>query len=177
MDRFGFIHEKLDIKILILFILRRLPDEISGQQLADLTLIDDGIGYFDYMECLAELEDTGHITVNKGKYKVTVKGDKNGAAIESSIPYSVRSRAEREVMKLAAAMRRSAMIEASHTINEDGSPVISLSLSDGMGEIFSLRMLASDEVQSEAIERNFRAAAEKYYNNIVELLLDEGVQD
>lgn len=25
MDRLGFIHEKLDIKILILFILRRLP--------------------------------------------------------------------------------------------------------------------------------------------------------
>ena len=36
MDRFGFIHEKLDIKILILFILRRLPGVVDRETLGEL---------------------------------------------------------------------------------------------------------------------------------------------
>ena len=46
-ERFGFIHDKLDIKILILFILQRLYAPISMDTLAELTLCDDGISYFD----------------------------------------------------------------------------------------------------------------------------------
>ena len=62
-ERFGFIHEKLDIKLLILFVLRRLPAPIDAESLADLVLIDGGIGYFDYKECLAELVNTAIETV------------------------------------------------------------------------------------------------------------------
>ena len=36
MARLGFIHEKLDIKILILFILRRLPGEVEPETLCEL---------------------------------------------------------------------------------------------------------------------------------------------
>ena len=50
MDRFGFIHEKLDIKILILFILRRLPGVVDRETLGELCQCDNGIGYFDYSD-------------------------------------------------------------------------------------------------------------------------------
>ena len=60
-ERRGFIHDKLDIKLLILFILQRLPSEIDAERLADLVLIDGGIGYFDYKDCLAELAETAQI--------------------------------------------------------------------------------------------------------------------
>ena len=33
MDNFGFIHDKLDIKILILFVLRRLPGAVDPETL------------------------------------------------------------------------------------------------------------------------------------------------
>ena len=55
MDRFGFIHEKLDIKILILYILRRLPGVVDPETLLELCQCDGGIGYFDYSDCLSEL--------------------------------------------------------------------------------------------------------------------------
>ena len=35
-ERFGFIHEKLDIKLLILFILRRLPGVVDRSMLTEI---------------------------------------------------------------------------------------------------------------------------------------------
>lgn len=74
MEGLGFIHEKLDIKILILYILNHLPAAVDGQTLSDLVFCDNGIGYFDYSDCLAELVDTAHITEEGGKYRITEKG-------------------------------------------------------------------------------------------------------
>ena len=38
------VQEKLDIKILILFILRRLPETVDSETLAELALSDGGVG-------------------------------------------------------------------------------------------------------------------------------------
>ena len=75
MERFGFIHEKLDIKILILFILSRLPGEVPPEVLGELCQCDDGIGYFDYSDCLAELVETEHITETETGYTITSTQD------------------------------------------------------------------------------------------------------
>ena len=72
MDQFGFIHEKLDIKILILYVLRRLPGFVEAETLRGLVMCDDGIGYFDYSDCLAELVESSlwnlHMRIEIWKY-------------------------------------------------------------------------------------------------------------
>lgn len=170
MDRLGFIHEKLDIKILILFILRRLPDAVDPDTLAELALCDDGISYFDYSDCLAELVETGHIDDKDNQYKITEKGDRNGSIIESSLPYSVRKKAEKQVAKVAAKMRRNSMIKTEHNTSSEGVCTVELGLSDDYGEIISMRMLVSGEEQAIQMEENFRAKAEQLYGQIVELI-------
>ena len=67
----GFIHEKLEIKLLILFVLRRLPAEIDAEKLADLVLIDGGFTYFDYKDCLTELVQTAQIEEEEDGLRVT----------------------------------------------------------------------------------------------------------
>ena len=110
MDHFGFIHEKMDIKILILFVLDQLPGPVDALTLEDLVFCDDGIGYFDYSDCLAELAETGQITEENGRYQITETGSRNVAAVGSSLPYSVRSKALKTAAPLAERMRRAAMI-------------------------------------------------------------------
>lgn len=172
-ERFGFIHEKIDIKILILFVLRRLPGPISYEELAELTLCDDGISYFDFAECVAELVDTAHITNDNGRYEITEKGRVNGQVTESAIAYPVRVRAERSTAQKSVAMNRNTMIRTEHESRTKGGYSVSLALSDGVDEIIALELFAANEAQALELEKGFRSNAEEIYNGILNMLLDQ----
>ena len=162
----GFIHKKLDIKLLILFVLRRLPAEIDPERLADLVLIDGGITYFDYKDCLSELVQTAQIEEGEDGVRVTAKGSRNGEILESSLPYSVRSKAEKALRPVVEEMRRSAMILANHEAGPNGVTVY-LAVNDGVGSIFDLKILAADEAQAKRIEKNSKKNAEAFYNRFI----------
>ncbi|MEF9971085.1 MAG: DUF4364 family protein [Oscillospiraceae bacterium] len=170
MERLGFIHEKLDIKLLILFVLRRLPSAVSFEELSELVLIDDGIDYFDYTQCLAELVETEHIEKGEQGYKITKKGIDHSDTVESRIPFSVRSKAEVDIVPIIERMKRDALIKTSHKTLDNGGNMVKLSLSDGIGNILSLSILTAGEEQSTAMEKYFRADAEGMYHKIIALL-------
>ena len=172
MDRLGFIHEKLDIKILILFVLRRLPGIVEPETLLELCQCDGGLGYFDYSDCLSELIESGHIEKHEDGYSITEKGARNADAVENSLPYSVRTKALKLIAPVEERLRRAAMITANHE-NTDGGCMVNLAMSDGKGEIVSLRFLCADEQQAKKIEKNFCLDAENYYQKIVELMTKE----
>ena len=173
MDNFGFIHGELDTKILILYVLRRLPRPVDADTLAELCSFDNGVSWFDYADCLADLVDTGHVErLSGGRYAITEKGSANGEAAETSIPYSVRRKADRLLEPVAAVMRRDAMIDAAHEQAEGGGVLVRLRLSDGKGEVMGLEILVPDEDTAGAMEKTFRADAEGLYQRIIEILTD-----
>lgn len=165
----GFIHEKLDIKILILFILRRLPGAVDPDTLLELCQCDEGISYFDYSDCLHELVATGHVSESEEGYAITEKGARNADTVEGGLPYSVRYKAERLLAPVEERLRRAAMITARHTQDENGCTV-ELAMGDGKGEVIRMSLLCADEGQAKRIEKHFRKDAEGYYQKIVELL-------
>ncbi len=170
-QRFGFIHDKLDIKILILFILQRLHAPIDMDTLAELTLCDGGIGYFEFAECVAELVNTGHITEEENTYEITEKGKRNSKITETGLPYSVRIKAEKSTFELAEKQRRAANIKTEYKSGDDGGTV-NLSMADGMGPIISMELLAGNQEQAEQMERNFKKNAEAIYAEIIDILLN-----
>ena len=89
MGRVGFIHDKLDIKFLILYIASRLIEPVGIDVLTDLALCDEGVDYFSFSECLNELVESEHIKkTEEGLYCATPRGIRNSEICESSIPYS-----------------------------------------------------------------------------------------
>ena len=174
MDHHGFIHEKLDIKLLILFILSRLPAPVDRGTLDELCQqCDDGVGYFDYSDCLGELIASGHVVGEDEEYYATEKGKRNGREVENSLPYSVRARALKLLAPVEERLARAAMIRTDSVTDEDGCHV-KLAMSDGKGEIISLSVLCTGEDQAKTMKKTFRRNAEKIYQRIVEILCEEG---
>lgn len=172
MEHFGFVREQLDIKILILYILARLPGPVDRESLADIVFCDGAVNYFSFSECLSELIATGHIIKERGKYEITPKGREDGAMIETSLPISVRDNADMGMLPVADRISREAMIRTGHNWEHSGC-VVNLSLSDGKGIIFKMSALAGDEEQAKIIEKKFRAEAETYYMRILNMFLEE----
>ena len=109
-DRLGFIHEKLDIKLLILFVLSRLPKPVGFDTLTDLVMVDDGFDYFEYTQCLDELVRSENVEKQGTSYQITRMGKVNEDTVESSVPYSVRLKAENKARPLVEKMKRDALI-------------------------------------------------------------------
>ncbi len=168
-EGFGFIHEKLDIKILILYVLARLPGPVDRDGLADVVFCDGGVDYFSYAECLSELSATGHIEEDGDRFSITEIGREDGSVMEGSLPVSVRARADMAMLPVAARISRDSLIHTSHEVTEQGC-MVQLSMSDGQGEVLSMRLLAADERQARTMENTFRVQAEAFYVQLIEML-------
>ena len=121
MARQGYIHDKLDLKMLELYLLARAAGPIGPDTLAELTMRHEGVEYFDFAEATAELVKSGHLSVENERYVITEKGKLNSAACESSLPYSVRRRCDEDLAPINAALRREAQVRGEKRSNADGS--------------------------------------------------------
>ena len=85
----GFIRDKLEIKFLILYVAAGVAEPMPLSDVQALTMIDDGIDYFAFSQCLSELVSTDHLRINEEqKYVITPKGLKNSEICQSSLPLS-----------------------------------------------------------------------------------------
>lgn len=172
MNNHGFIHEELDIKILILFVLNRLSGPVNSETLADLCRVDSGVGYFDYADCLSDLVDTGHVIKTNNGYEITEKGIKNADAVSSSLPFSVRKKTIELIKPVEEHIRRQAMIKTDRSMDGECCRV-SLALSDDAGELMNLSFICSDEQSAIKAEKKFRSSAEDCYLKIVNMFCED----
>ena len=169
--RHGFIHEEFEIKILILFILRRLSAPVPIDVLAELTLCDDGISYFEFSECVEELIASEHIIFENNLYSISDKGIRNGETTERNLPPSVRQTASNAVTSVRSTQNRDSMIKTFHKVNEDGTCTAVLSLSDGVSDIVKIELHTTGEKQASELENGFHKNAEKAYNALIKAIL------
>ena len=170
VENFGFIHDRIEIKVLVLFVMRRLPEPVTIEVLTELTMCDEGVSYFDVTDCIAMLVKTDHLKIENKKYSLTTKGRRNGEILEKNLPYSVRTKAEDATAIVRGAQSRNAMIKTSRVADDVGEYKVSLTLSDGIGDIISMDLFAANEQQATTLENGFRKNAEKIYNTVIEML-------
>lgn len=144
----GFIQDKLEIKFLILYLAARVIEPVPFDTLLDLTLCDDAVDYFDFSECLADLVKTEHLTLDEesGLYAITEKGRRNSEICETSLPYSVRLRCDKNLNACNRALRRKNQVKSSTEPRPNGTFTVSLSLDDDMGSVMDLKLMVPREV-------------------------------
>lgn len=178
MPGYGFIHDKLEIKFLILYIAARVIEPVPFDTMLELTLCDDAIDYFDFSDCLADLVKTEHLTLSdEGLYAITDKGRRNSEICESNLPYSVRQRCDRNLADCNRRLRRKSQVKASSVRRPNGTWTVSLSLSDDMGSVMELDLMMVQEEMARGVEKRFRQSPERLYSQIVNLLLSDAPED
>lgn len=178
MPRHGFIHESLDVKLLILYIMGRVAAPIDFATLTDLSLCDEGVDYFLFAQAVDQLIESGHLSKgDDGLYAITQKGRTNGGIMESSIPTVVRGRCNRALAKVNATLRRNAQITAQ--VVEDGPDRchVELGLSDDAGPLFDLRLTVPSPQQGREIAQGFHDRPEDTFNAILSCLLQESEEE
>jgi len=118
------------------------------------------------------LVKTKHLRLDSGKNTLTPKGERNGETLEKNLPYSVRTRAEDAAALVRTNLNRDAMIKTECKSENDGGYRVSLSLSDGIGDIISMELFTANKKQASDLEKGFRKNAEKIYHSIIAMLVE-----
>ena len=168
----GFIHDKLDIKLLVLYILNRAAAPIDFATLTDLSMCDSGVDYFQFAGAAAELLDSGHAAQDGEFYAITDKGRRACAAGESSLSPVVRRRCDQRMAPLNQALKRKAQVRAEVRAQPQGFDVC-LAMDDDQGSLFSLTLLAPSEDEGQRIAQQFLQHPGRIYNGILGVLLAE----
>lgn len=175
MARPGFIHDPLDIKLLVLYVMSRVAAPVDFAALTTLALQDDGMDYFLFAQAVEELVASGHLMLgDDGLYSITEKGRANSAVMENSLPSVVRGRCNRALARHNDALRRAAQVIAQVDVLEEGRCRLTLGLSDDAGELFRLTLAMPDRAQAQSVADSFQAAPDKLFHALVAVLLDDG---
>ena len=174
MQRLGFIHDMMDVKVLILFVMARSGYPMTCQEIYELCYQDDCLSYFDVCTAIPELVRSGHLkALEDEKYEITEKGKADGALTEDSIAFTVKQRAENAVARFNRQMRRSSFVKTQVIPRESGDFSVIMALDDAMGNLMTLELVAPDQRQAVRLSRLFEKKAENVYNLTMAELLDE----
>lgn len=173
MQRLGFIHDMLDVKVLILFVTARSSYPMTTQEIYEVCFQDDCLSYFDVCTAIPEMVLSGHLKELEGeRYEITEKGRQDGELTADSIAFSVKQRAENAVARFNRQIRRSSFVKTEVRQREQGDCAVVLSLNDEMGNLMKLELMAPDQRQGLRLSRLFEQKAEDVYSLIMMELLE-----
>ena len=174
MQRLGFIHDMLDVKVLILFVMARVGYSVNTQQIYELCYQDDCLSYFDVFTAVPEMVASGHLKqLEDDTYIITEKGKADGSLTEDSIAFTVKQRAENAVSRFNRQIRRSSFVKTQILPRESGDFSVIMALDDEMGNLMTLELVAPDQRQAVRLGKLFERKAEAVYNLTMAELLDE----
>lgn len=173
MQRLGFIHDMLDVKVLVLFVTARANYPLTSQEIYELCYQDDCLSYFDVCTAIPEMVASGHLKEVEGeRYEITDKGRETGALTEDSIAFTVKQAAENAVARFNRQIRRSSFVKTQIIPREGGDFSVLLSLDDETSNLMTLELMAPDQRQAVRLSRLFEKKAEDVYNLTMSVLLD-----
>ena len=178
MQRLGFIHDMMDVKVLILYVMARSNYPMTSQEIYEVCYQDDCLSYFDVCTAIPELVKSGHLQEEEGeRYTITEKGRTDGELTADSIAFTVKQRAENAVARFNRQIRRSSYVKT-QVIPRDGNDYsVIMSLDDEMGNLMTLELVAPDSRQAVRLSRLLEKKAEMVYNLTMAELLDDEDED
>ena len=174
MQRLGFIHDMLDVKVLILFVMARVSYPVTIGEIYELCYQDDCLSYFDVCTAVPEMVNSGHLKQGEGDtYVITEKGKADGSLTEDSIAFTVKQRSENAVARYNRQIRRQSFVRTQVLPRDSGDFSVIMALDDELGNLMTLELVAPDQRQAVRLAKLFENKAEMVYNLTMAELLDD----
>jgi hypothetical protein len=172
MEQRGFIHNMMDVKVLILFVLSQTLYPVDVQKLYELCYQDDCLSYFDLSTAVPQMVESGHIEQTEpGKYAITQKGRDAEEVTHDSIAYPVLQRAQQAVERFNRDVRRDNLIHTEILPREGGDFSVVMGLDDENGNLMTLELLAPSQQEARSLAKAFHKSAENIFQDVMTDLL------
>ncbi len=171
MPRYGFIRDKLDVKVLVLYLTSRTAAPIDFPALTDLSMCDEGVDYFMFSEAVSDLLESGHLSSENNRYSITEKGRKICSICEEDLPVSIRQKCDRNLAVINARLRQEAQIRTEITPRaENGGFTVRMILDDNDGNLMTAELYSPTEEQANNLATTFRKYPDRVYRALVAAL-------
>lgn len=174
MERRGYIHDIVDVKVLILFVLSKAEVPVDAQTVYEFCYQDELLSYFDVQQAIPEMVKTGHLEETADeRYLITEKGKEAAALTQDSLAFTVRQRAQLAVERYHYKIKRERLLRSEIRQEENGEYVVVMGLDDPRGSIMNLELTAPTLQQARRLETAYRKNAEIVYQSVMIGLLEE----
>ena len=177
MERHGFIHDMLDVKVLILFVMARVLYPVNEQKIYELCYQDDCLSYFDVRQAIPQMVESGHLEQTEEGFVITENGREAGAVTEDSIAYPVMQRTLAAVERFNREIRRDSFIRTEIIPQKNGDFSVVMGLDDEVGNLMTLELMAPSQKQARCLTRAFHKHADLLFQNIMSQLLEDSAED
>ena len=160
-------------KVIILYILNKLPNPVSNESLYKLVLSINDMNYFYFQQFLLDLINNKYIEFfNNGIhtiYKITTLGKNVLELTEDILPGILKLQIDTE---LTTAKHESSVI-AEYTPRSENNYVVSCKIIENNECCFELKTTAPSREQAKKIVNNWENNSNKIYGKILSILTQE----
>lgn len=173
------LRDKNDIKIFILHLLRHISYPLDFVSINDIVVQDGFVGYFDFVECFAELLETGNILEIPAEeggeelYEITSRGIQVADTLDSRILSSIREKSLKSALRFLSFRERGAKVKFDFQPQQNGRFSASCIITEKDKELLNVKVELESSTQLERIRRNFYDKPEVVYRGIMAVLTGE----
>lgn len=161
-----------DVKVLIIFTLQQLDRPIPTKYLTDIFLSSDLVEYFTLAQALNDLEETGHIAIdkNEGLTVLTRLGYEASTELYKQVPIYFREKAVSAAIELLTKIDMEAGVITTTKKLESGY-LTSCTIKEGDNTLLDLSLYSPTKEMSDIIENKFKKNYSLIYKNIIKNLV------
>ena len=170
----GFLHNELDVKILILFITARIDTPLDVDEIYEVGYQDESLNYFMLAESVHQLKDTGHLQSEDGvHFTITEKGRKHGGYVEDSLAIPVVEKVSVAIQEKISQLRRDSLLSTEVSQDENGNYIATLRYRDNELPLMTVSLYSPNVEHAAIMAKNMRKNITMIYKAAMDAATDE----
>ena len=173
----GGLTDSYEVTVLVCYILDRVSEPLTHEQLEETILKDGLANYFEFAQAFGRLQADGHIIAEMGRdkkerFRLSRDGADAARVFYDSLPVSVRQKAVEAARIALLRQRRENEILTEIEKTEDGYK-LTIRMTDIGSDLLSVSLFLPTREECDTVQKRFRSDPAYIYQSILSLVLGE----